>query len=91
MFKSIQYSNNNAFTIIDDDFIEYCLNNPEGLAKSVIDCYTRRNISVGKNLFLFLEWYYLKHKLPVSVHLSLLEKRLPALYKEDIEKYILLL
>jgi hypothetical protein len=61
---------------------------------AVIQEYSKRNLNVAKNLFLYFRWYEKKYDIWIASQIKVAEKCHPLFtpqIKADIEKYLLLL
>lgn len=95
MFKSIYYySAGIQHKVIDSDFTQYVNANSSdsSYCNSIIQVYEERDLPVGKNLALFFKWYNDEYY-NINKHIELCKKQVPYLlkYKDDMEKYLVLL
>jgi hypothetical protein len=92
------------YKIIDDDFEEEIMgerpgNSPArfgGGEGAIINCYSKRNLNVPKNLFLFFmfnekQYGSIYYNIQQQISYCMKNKPLFPKYKEDVEKYLLLL
>jgi hypothetical protein len=112
MFKSIQYLKYleynlktdlylYLFKIIDDDFEEETVGTSEGNAAgenvgAVINCYSKRNLNVPKNLLLFFMFIEKQHgskfnSIRQQIEFNMKHQSLFPKYKEEIESYLSLI
>ena len=92
MFKKICWKlGKEAWEITDDDFIEMSFNHRSFSA--IIEVYEKRKLNVAANLVLYFKSLVMT-AWPISQQIenfARIEKELYLKYKEDIDKYILLI
>ena|ERR1019366_2174266 len=105
MFKELSYISGNSysndgfydeecFNIIDDDFEQYVCCSKDFATKGfvIMDAYKKRNLNVVKNFILYIQGLSndgcnIKHIIKINEEENVLYSE----YKEEIEKYLLLL
>jgi hypothetical protein len=97
--KTVLYSY--LYKIIDDDFEEEIVGfgRAGGVGRSdvsaVIDCYSKRNLNIPKNLLLFFMFHekqfgYEYHSVQQQIFWCMQYQELFPKYKEDVDKYLTL-
>ena len=82
------------FKIIDEDFEEDVVGTGHAPTEgAVINCYSKRNLNVSKNLFLMFMYYKKQYEYSIQQQISWCIKYqlLFPKYKEDVEKYLTLI
>ena len=82
------------FKIIDEDFEEDVVGTGHAPTEgAVINCYSKRNLIVSKNLFLMFMYHEKQSIYPIKQQISYCVKyqSFYIKYKEDVEKYLSLI
>ena len=100
MFKSLEYWTvknnegfNESFNLFDNDFQEnFILNDQEHMYDKIISIYEKRNLNPAINLVLYFKSFEGTHTIEwLTSNFSKGKSKLYLKYKEEIEKYLLLI